>query len=49
MIDKYKMNYKNCMLRECEHCRYKQYCFKKEVEYENSDRQHRLHKQTKRK
>ena len=25
---KYKIDYKNCMKHQCEHCKYKQYCFK---------------------
>lgn len=39
---KYKMNYKSCMIRECEHCRYKQYCFKEEVRNESKNKQYRM-------
>ena len=34
---KYKIDYKNCMRYQCEHCRYKQYCFKQEIKNERNN------------
>lgn len=36
---KYKIDYKNCMKRKCDNCKYKQYCFKGEKNSEIQNKQ----------